>query len=181
MVEAVRQEHRIIVEGVDGSGKTTLISKLCYDFDNLFVVKNPLDDKQDFITWWPQEVDRKPSLTVPIHDRFFFSEIVYGPVLRGKINAPETLVTNIAFFLRNTALLIYCRPHSEILHKTVESNPQMAGVKENLDVLSDVYDKVMSIEKSWFRDRFIRYDWNNENSYEVVEEKVTRYLAGELS
>src|SRR6185503_18246644 len=155
---------------MDGSGKTTLIDRLRYDFDELVLVRNPLDDKQDFVTWWPQELDREPSKIVPIHDRFFYSEIVYGPVIRGKINAPQALVDNAALFLRHTALLIYARPHSDIIRQIVmdDDRVDMDGVKEHFDDLLGLYDNVMAVEKEWFKKRFVRYDWNNENDYPFI-------------
>jgi thymidylate kinase len=167
---------------MDGAGKTTLINNLKYGLDDvqLEVVRNPHDDKQNFSEWWPEVADRQKSSIVPIHDRFFFSEIVYGPVLRGYINAPETLVTNIAYFLRNTALLIYARPHSDILREGVKSNQQMNGVHAHFQELLEMYDNVMMVEKQWFGDRFIRYDWNTEGSYQEVETTVRAYLNGKL-
>lgn len=173
----MRQDLRIIVEGMDGAGKTTLIEKLVEHIPNLVVVRNTLDDKQNFEKWWPQEVDREKSGLVPVHDRFFFSEIVYGPVLRGKINAPQTLVDNIAWFLRTTAFLIYVRPHSDLVRKGVNELDHMVGVKENFDALLDLYDNVMAVEKSWFHERFFHYDWNN---YSDLILKLREYLAGEL-
>lgn len=183
MAEQLRQDLRIIVEGMDGSGKTTLINKLMYDLENSYhleLVRNPHDDKQDFARWWPEVVDREPSNIIPIHDRFFWSEIVYGPILRGTIHAPDALVTNIALFLRHTALLIYARPHSDVVKEAVMNNPQMAGVQEKVQELLELYDNVMAVELQWFGDRFIRYDWNNEKSYQEVEEKVRAYLRREL-
>ena len=177
---AIRQEHRIIVEGMDGSGKTTLIDRLRYDFDELVLVRNPLDDKQDFTTWWPQEMDREPSKIIPIHDRFFYSEIVYGPVLRQRINAPQALVDNVAIFLRLTALLIYARPNSSIILDAVKNNEHMDGVKEKGQELLELYDNVMMVELQWYKDRFIRYDWNNPESYPQVEDTVRTYLNGKL-
>jgi thymidylate kinase len=165
---------------MDGSGKTTLIERLRTDFDNLYIVRNQLNDQQDFEHWWPKVMDVQKSDRVPIHDRFFFSEIVYGPVLRGNINAPPALVTNVAFALRNLALLIYARPHSDILRQGFRSNLHMDGVEENFQSLLEMYDNVMMVERSWFRDRFIRYDWNEPSSYLEVQVLVTQYLKGML-
>lgn len=175
----MRQDLRIIVEGMDGAGKTTLVNKLigALPEHKLELVRNPHDDKQDFVQWWPEIVDRPKSDIIPIHDRFFFSEIVYGPILRGHINAPEGLVTNIALFLRATSLLIFSRPRSSIILDAIEADDHIPGVFEKKRELVELYDNVMAVEKEWFGDRFLHYDWNN---YEDIEYLVMKYLEGGL-
>lgn len=176
----MRQDLRIIVEGMDGSGKSTLVRRLTDDFDGLVLVKNPLDDKQDFNKWWPQELDRTKSYEVPIHDRFFWSELVYGPVIRGRLAVGEILLNNVVLFLRQVALLVYARPHSSIIMEAMKVNDQMPGVFEKKRELLGLYDNLMMVEKQWFKNRFVRYDWNTPESYENVRVRVKAYLKGEL-
>jgi thymidylate kinase len=170
----VRQSHRIIVEGMDGSGKTTLICDLKLRFPELQVVTRP--PGVPFNYWWPQELDRTPSEPVPLHDRFFYSELVYGPVLRGRIEPRMELINNMIWFLRSTALLIYARPHSAVLRTAAERNLQMDGVMENFMPLLEAYDRLMAEEMTWYDKRFHRYDWNSNNGYDNVVMAVEDYL-----
>lgn len=174
----MRQTTRIIVEGMDGSGKTTLINKLMKEFPGLELVVNTLGPDQDFNSWWPQEFDRLPDAPVPIHDRFFYSELVYGPVIRKSILAAPELVDNGLWFLRNTALLIYARPHSDSLREAVTVKDQMAGVHEYFDSLLSLYDNLMAVELEWYGKRFVQYDWANEAA---LSQLVRGYLNGEMS
>ncbi len=170
-----RQVKRIIVEGVDGSGKTTLIGYLRDQFHNLELIRNDLGPKQDFIVWWPEQLEREKSAVVPIHDRFFYSELVYGPVLRGKLAVPWEMVTNISWFLRASAFLIYARPPIDSIRKASKVNEQMEGVHDNLLKLLELYDQLMLAEMAWYQSRFICWDWTKGNPKEV-EAAVERYL-----
>lgn len=173
-----RKSHRIIVEGMDGSGKTTLITELHSRIPSLQTIVNLKNDKQNFEQWWPQVLDEPDeSPFIPIHDRFFYSELVYGQVIRGKINAGHTLITNVLWFLRSTSLLIYARPHSDILREGMEKHPQMDGVRKYYHELLSTYDQLMEAERDWFGDRLVQYVWNREGEYDRIEEIIREYLA----
>lgn len=173
-----RQVTRIIVEGMDGSGKTTLINSLMKDFPQLELVRNQHGPEQKFETWWPEQLDREESDRIPIHDRFFYSELVYGPILRGRINADPNLINNVLWFLRSSALLIYARPSVDNLRKGIKKEKQMEGVEDRFTDLIELYDQVMSSELNWYGNRFIHYSWDP-NQTELLE-TVVGYLNGDI-
>ena len=175
-----RQANRIIVEGMDGSGKSTLIKHLMETFPNLDLIINEKGPEQNFSKWLPAAFDREESPQVPIHDRFFYSELVYGPILRGRINMEPLLMENGLWFLRNLSLLIYARPHSDKLRQGVQSKEQMEGVHERFIQLLELYDQLMAAEKSWYGARFVQYVWHRDDELKRVEGIVRSYLAGEI-
>lgn len=172
---------RIIIEGADGTGKTTLISSLQAEFPNrLVLIRNSKEDKQDFDNWWMDELNYDHSPVVPIHDRFYYSELVYGPLLRGKINGKKSVHNTVRQNLRAEALLIYCRPTYSKIREGVQTNPQMEGVSDHLMEIVERYDKLMGFEDYHFNRRSIMYDYSFKSSYEAVVRRVKEYLAGEL-
>lgn len=176
----VRQSRHIIIEGMDGSGKSTLIEHLMMTVPNLELVRNAKGPDQDLDVWWPEQLDRQDDGFVPLHDRFFYSELVYGPILRGSIKASPTLVRNALWFLRTSALLIYARPRVDKLAVGVLDKPQMVGVLEHFNDLLELYDRTMMDEQSWYGRRFYRYDWQVPGAQEAVRKLVLGYLAGNL-
>lgn len=177
----VQQLARIIVEGVDGAGKSTLISTLVDRIGNMEEVRNEQGPDRDLESWWREELDRPASVVTPIHDRFFYSELVYGPILRGHIKVSPHLVESMLWFLRSSALLIYARPSDEKLFEKVSNNDQMEGVIDNFQRLTEEYDILMQSEKSWYGSKFIQYAWHKDGEIDRVENVVRSYLAGKLS
>jgi len=147
-------------------------------FPQLELIRNELGPEQDFSVWWPQQMDREESDIIPIHDRFFYSELVYGPVLRGRITAEPPLINNILWFLRTSALLIYVRPTTDELRLGIKTKDQMEGVEDRFIQLVELYDEVMSSEMNWYGKRFIHYKWNS-NILELFE-IVRGYLKGDI-
>jgi len=161
---------------MDGAGKTHLAELLMMHIPNLEYIRNDSGPGKDFNLWWPAQLDRPEGPYVPLHDRFFYSELVYGPILRGHITAEPNLVQNVLWFLRGTALLIYCRPRSEYLREGVKVQEQMEGVEDKFQPLLELYDELMAAEKNWYGDRFIHYVWHRENEYKNTEQAVLNYL-----
>jgi len=169
-----REFRKVIVEGVDGSGKSTLIQSLLDRFHFLELV--PGGKKPDMPKFWHDWTAPLTNELVPIHDRFFYSELIYGPLIRGQIDAPDYVVRNVRHILRGTAFLIYCRPPNQALWMAVEAKPQMDGVKEQFRRLRDAYDSLIYEEAPYYpANRFIRYDWTG-NSTRILEDRLEFYL-----
>lgn len=175
-----RQIHRIIVEGMDGSGKSTLVEALTYEFPNLEVIVNRKTHEQDFDNWWPEILEREQIGSIPIHDRFFYSELIYGPIIRGHITANPNVVSNVLWFLRAGSLLIYARPHTEYLQVGIQTHEQMEGVHDKFNELLELYDQLMEAEKGWYNNRFIHYVWHRDEEFGRVSKLVRSYLTGDM-
>lgn len=175
-----RQAKRIIIEGMDGAGKTVLVDHLLSCFPDLELVVNKEGPNRDFNTWWPEEFDRQTSQPIPLHDRFFYSELVYGPAIRGHITAESQLVNNGLWFLRSTALLVYARPHTDQLREGIKQKEQMEGVNDRFIQLLEAYDQLMEVEKGWYGPRFVHYVWHRDSEFQRVEGIIQGYLTGEI-
>lgn len=156
---------RIVVEGMDGSGKTTLVEQLQdYLGDRGYIISgyNRIEgDKPPIQQWWMEQLAFNPVGQVVVHDRFYYPELVYGPVLRNKIAVDLSTKLYVENFLRNNALLIYCRPPTGVLSQSIHEEDQMEGVIERFTDLLVAYDRLMIKEAPLYNGRFIKYDWNN--------------------
>lgn len=164
----------IIVEGMDNTGKTTLIKRLLqqYDLDYRGSASELRGDPQKLIAWVDEELSR-PTTKVPIYDRFpLISEEVYGPVLRGRSSIPDHRYDG--WTKDHKVLFIYCRPPLGFIRRW-GPREQMEGVKEFDKELVERYDKVMHRHrcKGW---GVIKYDYIDTESYSRILTIVGQYV-----
>lgn len=89
----------IIVEGPDGSGKTTLIDRLGFQRKHLKALRAGVGSEgsgnwgagRPAIEAYANQLLTEPSTTA--FDRFYLSETIYGPILRGQSAIRSTEVT----------------------------------------------------------------------------------------
>lgn len=158
----------IVVDGPDGAGKTTLCTMLARDGLVKGILESPgrtkgkLSLHEQTIRYLQQYIDR--NLVV---DRYLFSEMVYGPILRN-----FCAFSNREFFGILTTLvhhknpIIFCLPESP--QKLNLSKEQMNGVKENIITIFDKYVEYSNMVARISGLSF-RYDFNNPMSYERLK------------
>lgn len=152
----------IIIEGMDNSGKTTLVNYLASEIP-CEMMRSPGPNTPEFLASWVMiMIQRQASLPV-LFDRFpVISEAVYGTVLRGK-NALD-LYGDRTFTVILKALhplIIYCRPPFDRI-LDFEGRDQMVGVKEKALILVDKYDYLMdNMRKEGFT--IITYDYTSQS------------------
>lgn len=173
----MRDYPRIIVEGMDGSGKSTLAKKLFETIPNLDYTRNERGPRDDLAEWWMDQLWWNPNKPIPLNDRFFYPELVYGPVLRGGLSVSQATVAYVQEFLRAHAFLIYCRPPINTIRQGIEMDQQMTGVKENFGVLLAGYDNLMKEEfRHYPLDRFVKYDWTSDRAFKSLMGRLEIYL-----
>lgn len=98
----------ILLEGVDGAGKTTAANELCELWDGPSrIIHKSAYDRDNFDEYENDLLDYKPgSGELVVLDRWHASELVYGHVIRGraKLSAYDTF--HIEQFLRSRGALI---------------------------------------------------------------------------
>jgi len=144
----------IIVEGMDGTGKTTLVQQLAHRLgvqpEKFVGSLGPSDDYRlvlvDRTISEIHELEIASRERRPIkrlYDRFpLISEAVYGPVLRGRNCFGGLYYPLRSRLLALKTVIIYCRPNREVIWANVQQGPQMSGVLEHFGELLDAYDKL---------------------------------------
>lgn len=176
----IKPYSRVVVEGMDGSGKSTLLKQLKTHFEDAAVLVpgyNRVEGEKPAIDqWWQEQIAINPGETVIIHDRFFYSEFVYGPILRGTTQGSWPTVEYMKQFLRDRAFLIYCRPPVEVIRSGFKSQPQMEGIAERFNDLLSQYDGLMNEESTFMEGRFFKYDYTDEGDLGELLTMLEGYL-----
>jgi hypothetical protein len=136
----------IVIEGPDGSGKTTLVEHLRETF-NLEVGKRGTANRDRLWEVTRQDTYRALSEAVlasqppKLWDRLWISEYVYCGINPGRACEFSTHETEVIRKLCNVLDIpfIVCLPPYEIVQENQEAVHQMEGVNESIDVIYDAY------------------------------------------
>lgn len=156
----------IIVEGMDNTGKSTLIQTLAEEFrlPTARTYKKP-DSSKEIHIWdaWcnscprPLILDRHPAI----------SDLVYGPLLRGITYSGLGLAQNV----REGNYLIYCRPSIDVINSSMGERDQLEGVPENAHKLLHAYDYLM---EELHPD--VIYDYTQTEEIDILKQVLTTFL-----
>lgn len=161
----------IIVEGPDGSGKTTLTEMLLqYSVVNKILPSPRIPAKGD-AERMKVETDRYLRLwgednEVAV-DRYLFSEMVYGPVLRGKAAfSRNEYLTKLLEIMMSGSIVIFCDP--EKLNFKEGENPMVIEKKDQLiaGYRACAEDSAFSNSSTYI------YKWDEENAFK----KLRRFI-----
>lgn len=169
----------IVVEGVDGSGKTTLMDQLRVagaSSKKYFVMLRHSCRPYTFadaMRFYDVLRAANHSLTMLIDRHPMISEPIYGPILR-KHNLLR--VYNEAQILemieRTTDVLIYCRPPDNIIRDGLKSQPQLVGVSDHIKQLIADYDLLIKHIRTQTRVRVIEYNWMQEGAFDYLKKEL---------
>jgi hypothetical protein len=180
----------IIIEGPDGSGKTTLVHDLQRDtslpLHPRFVNSDGTLTNGDankprsvlFDRAWHDACTLRQQ-PISIYDRHpLVSEYVYGPIVRGEL--PEGFESGKArdavYTMATQSLVVLCRPPLRSLISSVMANKQMDGVIQRLGAIRAGYDILGTF---WPEEMFI-YNRENPNAYERLLKAVQDHITAEL-
>lgn len=164
----------IVVEGMDNSGKTTLVQQISSRF-NLPIQPSlgPPSPERALEILSGFMVSRE----FKIYDRLVaFSDTVYGPPIRGRVVTDPHQWTWIHKVLSQKPFVIYCRPPDEVV-LSFGDRAQMGGVVERGRKLLGAYDALFqSIEDFFGIASFANYDYTSVDSTQSLWLNLEEYI-----
>lgn len=163
----------IIVEGPDGSGKSSLIRRLSEDL-GLRVHERASDSikgpKGDMSVWAYRDVStQRDHHLVEVYDRHpLVSQYIYGPIAREYLepNMQSTTMHLAIRMLAKQCLMIFCLPPIDVVKANVAEAEQMAGVEENI---ARIYHMYCSMRMFWPNAaNLMTFDYTQNGSYDQV-------------
>jgi thymidylate kinase len=155
----------LIIEGPDGSGKSTLCNMLLSTGTVSSVKPSPRITAKGDVDRMKYETDRYIRLygednKVAV-DRFLFSEMAYGKVLRGKsaFSKAEYMHKLIELMLKGS-VVIFCLPDT-LIYKLDES----PVVKEKMSQIRNMYDNLVN-DQALTSARTYIYKWNEPEAFD---------------
>lgn len=154
----------IIVEGVDGAGKTTLVRELQQTFELAEGERGTKDRKLLYTvtkrdTYSALAAAVKGDETPKVWDRLFFSEFVYASVVGRE---PEFNSTDRSFVSRVLEAvrppIIVCLPPIDVVKDNIVKDEQMDGVTDNIDL---IYGRYVGLMEGGFPEHTMLYDYTD--------------------
>lgn len=164
----------IIVEGLDGAGKSTLCEMLKQHNIVDQVLPSPRIPAKGNEQRMKYETDRYIRLYAPNNriaiDRFLFSEMAYGPVLRNKnVFTRAEYLTHLLELMMAGSIVIFCMP--EKLNFKSDENPE---VIKNIDRLRNMY-QILAEDCAVSNPRTIIYKWDSPNAFKELTTRIKGY------
>lgn len=137
----------IIIEGPDGSGKTTLAEKLSKQTGYPVVHRSQPKSEEEKLQMLRGYVDAIDVGKNVIFDRCWYSEMAYGPVMRD-----ESVITYPEMYLleeklaKNGAIIIYCTDKPKTLWKrATKRGEEYITDFDTFDKICANFDAIMSV------------------------------------
>jgi hypothetical protein len=174
----------IIIEGPDGAGKTTLCEHLSATYNLPIKEWNiPREELRDNPAprYWEALQDAF-SNTIYIHDRLFFSSLVYGPVLDGKDQLTrEDAATARRVIYALACPIVLCMPPRDVVTENIKKNKQLEGVDTKIGDIYDAYQLLFG--DGGFAGYTLWYDYTQSMkgagycTLDDLERRIEHYLA----
>lgn len=126
----------IILEGVDGAGKTTLANELVRRVRDADYVHRS-QPQGDILTEYEDTLTYVPGGRSVVADRWHWGELVYGPVYRGGSALTPAQFTHVELFLRSRGVVV------------VLVDPGLDTVKERLATRGETFLQPGDVELVW--------------------------------
>lgn len=152
----------ILVEGADGSGKTTLVNKLNEHFPVMRINRN-YDNVKKFY-------DKLIALNENIVlDRSFITDVVYRLALDDDIDTDGINIFYMDYILRNS-VVIYCKTITQF-HDAKERGEDNITDFKTAVMISNYYDAVMKFINTRTSANVLTYNWQCDD-YETLVKSI---------
>lgn len=159
----------ILLEGADGTGKTTLYNILRDIFGFNFIKGLPRDDDGHFL-WWKKKIE---SPYVYFIERGFISELVYRPI-KDDAN-PNITLEEIGNLCSRNLFIIFCKNKNAYENIKLRGDDYITNEKEHKQVVQR-YEQVFDT-LNWFTNCWLyEYNYETNGSIEFLLRRVKDFI-----
>ncbi len=163
----------IIVEGPDGSGKSTLIDQLLASIPELELKKrhaNTHGPITDLVQWIEEDRFSEPNMLYDRHP--LISEPIFGGIIRGNLegrfNDPAWLMAAYESMIYRQAMVIFCLPPISVVQANVERSEQMDMVSQLTGPIYQAYHTLQCQLAITMGIRSVRWDYTNRDTLDLT-------------
>lgn len=152
----------VILEGADGSGKTTLMQQL---LEKGFTCKKVLRHENDerIMRLYNDSISDNNIIVI---DRSFISDIVYrcnDDLARESLDACEAIQV-----LNSGCKIVYCKTDSQYDDSIRRGEKEITSYSKS-EQISKTYDLFMTFIKKYTNTKVFEYDWHNQIVDDIID------------
>lgn len=134
-----------VIEGPDGSGKSTLARQIANSTGFKIIHKEQPKTEEEMQSMLQEYIDILKSGKNCILDRSWYSEMVYGPIIRGASHISYPDMYRLETILsRKGALVVYCGAPTNVLWERCKARGEtFITQKETLHRISEAFEELM--------------------------------------
>lgn len=155
------QQMLVIVEGADGSGKTTLVKQLVQNGCVQFSIPGC---ERSHTLYCAMSIMSRNLDTVFVTDRSFITDMVYR-IVDGK-NRTDLSLEDALHILKNS-LIVFC-DNSSAFEDAVKRGEDNIVDKKKHAKIRETYRTIIKLFNKFHDVPYFEYDWHNENVYQVL-------------
>jgi thymidylate kinase len=130
----------VVLEGCDGTGKTTLATTLVFQHGYTVIHSSRTPDEIDLLTWYRSILSTPGKIAL---DRSFISELVYGPLQRGRSRLTGSDAAQLALIVAaRGGVLVHLTGRPETIVARLRARDGSAPSLERISALTDAYRTV---------------------------------------
>jgi len=137
----------IILEGPDGSGKTTLAKQIARQTGYTYEHRSKPENEEEKARMMGEYIQMCKSKQNIIVDRCWYSEMVYGKVMRDQsyIDYPQMYELE-RMLAKNGAIIIYCTaPTAALWMRATKRGEDYITCREDFNAICEEYNKLMNV------------------------------------
>ena len=153
----------VIIEGVDGSGKSTLVKQLADEGFRVATVESNRVSRKEFIEW--ETLSMYQNDEIVITDRSFLTDLVYR-IHDGKERKGMDLY-HMSMVLDENVKVVFCETGTEFDDAMARGEDNITSRAASKDI-SDIYRVVREMVRLFTKTPVFVYNWHDMSVSDVI-------------
>lgn len=156
----------VIVEGPDGSGKSTLIHKLV-DEGMIQIVSPSRESETIFFDYLDLQIFARTEEFTAVIDRSIFTEMIYR-YLDKKEPSTFDMLQMLTMFEKYNVKIVYCT-NKDCFIKSIERGEDNITTLEQSKKVQELYSYLMYLLENFTDIDVIEYDYEKDTVYDILK------------